>query len=78
MFLTIPTKERLAAIRGTAPGRHTYLECAPLQAQSPGLSVSANEPVRSFYLLLPVLTVVESFPGAMSLLGSKEPNELFL
>ncbi len=27
---TFPTKERLAAIRGTAHGRHTYLKCAPL------------------------------------------------
>src|SRR5262245_9038254 len=28
--LCSPTKERLAAIRGTAPGHHTDLKCAPL------------------------------------------------
>jgi hypothetical protein len=42
--LCSPTKERLAAMRGTAPGRHTDLKCAPLKAQSPGISVSRIEP----------------------------------
>src|SRR5262245_56564984 len=46
------------------------------KAQSPGISVSRIEPFREFPF--PVLPVVESFPGAMSPLGSKEPNEPFL
>src|SRR5215813_3344212 len=29
-LFNVPTKERLAAMRGTAPGRHTDLKCAPL------------------------------------------------
>ena len=47
----------------------------PSQALSPGLSVSEAEPIRRNSLL--VLNVVESFPGAKSPLGSKEPNEQF-
>src|SRR2546428_1157122 len=39
-----PTKERLAAMRGTAYGRHTYLKCALSKAPSPGISVSRVEP----------------------------------
>jgi hypothetical protein len=45
--LCSPTKERLAAMRGTAPGRHTDLKCAPLQ--SPGISVSRIEPSGVFF-----------------------------
>src|SRR5215467_3006842 len=41
--LSLPTKERLAAMRGTAPGRHTDLECAPLRHKAPGsLSHGSN------------------------------------
>src|SRR5262249_11711908 len=29
-LFNVPTKERLAAMRGTAPGRHTDLKCVPL------------------------------------------------
>jgi hypothetical protein len=38
-----PPKERLAAMRGTAPGRHTDLQCAPLRHKAPGsLSQGSN------------------------------------
>src|SRR5215510_16054971 len=41
--LSLPTKERLAAMRGTAPGRHTDFECAPLRHKAPGsLSHGSN------------------------------------
>src|SRR5262245_12491352 len=41
--LCSPTKERLAAMRGTAPGRHTDLKCAPLRHKAPGsLSQGSN------------------------------------
>ena len=57
----------------------TLTQNAPLsKAQSPGLSVSAQRTVRSCCLVLPVLSLVESCLRAMSRLGSKEPNELFL
>jgi len=68
-----PTKERLAAIRGTASCRHTYLECVLLSGTVPRALFLSHRTVRSF--CLPVLPVVESFPGAPSPLGSKEPNE---
>src|SRR5687768_14516954 len=70
-----PAQERLAAMRGTAPGRHTDFKCAPLGTKPRDLCLK-DRTVRSF--ALPVLTAVESFPGAMSPLGSKEPNELFV
>jgi len=43
-FFHFPTKERLAAIRGTALGRRTSLRCALSKAQGPGHSVSNREP----------------------------------
>ena len=75
MLFYFPTKERLAAMRGTAQDRHTYSECAPLQGTKPRDLCLKDRTFRSFSL--PVLNVVESFPGAMSPLGSKEPNEPF-
>ena len=47
----------------------------PLRYYAPG-SLSQGSNLRRFFLL--VLPVVESFPGAQSPLGSKEPIELFL
>src|SRR5258705_11034332 len=63
-------------MRGTAVCRHTDSQCAPLQGTKPRDLCLKHRTVRSFSL--PVLALVESFPGAMSPLGSKEPNELFL
>ena len=61
-------------MRGTAPGRHTDLGCAPFSGtQGPGISVLKGRTLRS--TALPVLLVVESFPGAVSPLGSWERNE---
>ena len=71
-----PTKERLAAIRGTAHGRHTDLGYVPLLGTMPRDLCLKDRTVRSCQSL-PVLHVVESFPGAPSPLGSKEPNQLF-
>ena len=64
---TAPTKERLTAMRGTAHGRHTDLS-APLCVghKTPG-SLSQGPNRSGVYL--PVLSIVESFPGAMSPLG---------
>src|SRR5437879_4559679 len=76
IFKPSPTKERLAAMRGTAVCRHTVLACAPLQGTKPRALCLKHRTVRSFSL--PVLPVVESFPGAMSPLGSKESTELFV
>src|SRR5262249_30641296 len=74
-FTSRPKRDLLLCV-----ARHravTLTRNAPLsKAQSPGISVSRIEPFREFPL--PVLPVVESFPGAMSPLGSKEPNEPFL
>jgi hypothetical protein len=70
------TKERLPAIRGTAHNRHTDLGCAPLSGTRPRDLCLKHRTFRSFSLRL--LVLVESFPGAMSPLGSKEPNELFV
>src|SRR5262245_37973322 len=70
------TKERLPAIRGTAHSRHTDLGCAPLLGTRPRDLCLKHRTFRSFSL--PLLVLVESFPGAMSPLGSKEPNELFV
>src|SRR5207344_647012 len=53
-FSSLPTQERLAAIRGTAHSRHTDLRCAPLKALCPGISVSRVEPsgdIVSWYCL---------------------------
>src|SRR6195256_81363 len=61
-------------MRGTAVCRHTVLACAPLQGTKPRALCLKHRTVRSFSL--PVLPVVESFPGAMSPLGSKESNFL--
>src|SRR5262249_38881224 len=70
-FTSRPKRDLLLCV-----ARHravTLTRNAPLsKAQSPGISVSRIEPFREFPL--PVLPVVESFPGAMSPLGSKEPN----
>ena len=75
---TSPTKERLTAMRGTAPGRHTYSKCAPLQSTKPrALCLSPTNP-QELLSCYPVLSLVESCLRAMSRLGSKEPNELFL
>src|SRR5215510_3188471 len=74
-FTSRPKRDLLLCV-----ARHravTLTRNAPFsKAQSPGISVSRIEPFREFPL--PVLPVVESFPGAMSPLGSKEPNEPFL
>src|SRR5262245_65693476 len=70
------TKERLPAIRGTAHSRHTDLGCAPLLGTRPRDLCLKHRTFRSFSL--PLLVLVESFLGAMSPLGSKEPNELFV
>src|SRR5262245_64367794 len=74
-FTSRPKRDLLLCV-----ARHravTLTRNAPLsKAQSPGISVSRIEPYRAFPL--PVLPVVESFTGAMSPLGSKEPNEPFL
>jgi hypothetical protein len=78
MFLNSLTKERLAAIRGTAHRRHTDSKCAPLSGTKPRALCLSQRTVRSLCPVLLVLPVVESFPGAMSPLGSKEPIELFL
>src|SRR6266545_3772120 len=70
---TTPTKERLPAIRGTAQGRHTDLGCAPLfWHKAPG---SLSQATNHQEFVSPVLALVESFPGAMSPLGSKESHE---
>ena len=70
---TTPTKERLPAIRGTAHGRHTDLGCAPLfWHKAPG---SLSQATNHQEFVSPVLALVESFPGAMSPLGSKESYE---
>src|SRR6266511_766276 len=70
---TTPTKERLPAIRGTAQGRHTDLGCAPLfWHKAPG---SLSQATNHQEFVSPVLALVESFPGAMSLLGLKESYE---
>ena len=72
-----PTQERLAAMRGTAPGRHTDSECAPLSGTLPralclrGRTLRRRSP-------LPVLPVVEAFPGAPSPLGSQAPKKAWL
>src|SRR5215510_14615665 len=74
-FTSRPKRDLLLCV-----ARHravTLTRNAPLsKAQSPGISVSRIEPFREFPL--PVLPVVASFPGAMSPLGSKDPNEPFL
>ena len=49
---------------------------APSKALRPGISVLKDRTFRRFSLL--VLPVVESFPGAQSPLGSKEPIEPFV
>src|SRR5918996_386798 len=42
-YFSFPTKERLAAMRGTAHGRHTDSQCAPLRHKAPGsLSQASN------------------------------------
>src|SRR6266545_8101307 len=70
---TTPTKERLPAIRGTAHGRHTDLGCVPLFShKAPG---SLSQATNHQEFVSPVLALVESFPGAMSPLGSKESYE---
>src|SRR5262244_2070196 len=74
--LCSPTKERLTAIRGTAHGRHTDLGYVPLLGTMPRDLCLKDRTVRSCQSL-PVLQVVESFPGAPSPLGSKEPYQLF-
>src|SRR4029077_16856412 len=74
--IRFPTKERLAAIRGTAHDRHTDLGYVPLLGTMPRDLCLKDRTVRSCQSL-PVLHVVESFPGAPSPLGSKEPNQLF-
>jgi hypothetical protein len=70
------TKERLAAIRGTAHGRHTDLGYVPLLGTMPRALCLKDRTIRSCQSL-PVLRVVESFPGAPSSLGSKEPESTF-
>src|SRR3990170_1166267 len=74
-FFSLPTQKRLAAIRGTARGRHTDLRCA-LSGTTPRDLCLKDRTFRSLFLL--VLAAVESFPGAQSPLGSKEPIELFV
>src|SRR6266540_4903874 len=70
---TTPTKERLPAIRGTAHGRHTDLGCVPhFSHKAPG---SLSQATNHQEFVSPVLALVESFPGAMSPLGSKESYE---
>src|SRR6266545_2758889 len=72
---TTPTKERLPAIRGTAQGRHTDLGCAPLfWHKAPG---SLSQATNHQEFVSPVLALVESFPGAMSPLGSKDSDGVF-
>ena len=77
MNLTIPDQRETACYAWHGTKSVTLTWDAPLsKAQGPGISVSRVEP--SGVLSLPVLAFVESFPGAMSPLGSKEPNEPFL
>src|SRR5688500_12564307 len=69
-FTSRPKRDLLLYV-ARHPGRRTSLQCALSKAQGPGHSVSNREP--SGVVLL-VLRNVESFPGAMSPLGSKEPT----
>jgi hypothetical protein len=59
-------------MRGTAHGRHTDLGCALSMGTKPRDLFLRHEPSG------PVLALVESFPGAMSPLRSKELYDLIL
>src|SRR5262245_57859207 len=74
--LCSPTKERLAAIRGTAHGRHTDLGYVPLLGTMPRDLCLKDRTVRSCQSL-PVLQVVESFPGHRLLLGQRSRINFF-
>src|SRR5262249_29322444 len=62
------------AWHGTRPS-HLLAMRPSLGHKAPDLCLKGRT-VRSFFL--PVLSIVESLPGAMSPPGSKEPNEPFL
>jgi hypothetical protein len=70
---TTSTKERLPAIRGTAHGPHTDLGCALSMGTRPRDLCLKGRTMKS--LSLPILALVESFPGAMSPLRSKDLYE---
>src|SRR5918994_4597639 len=58
-------------------GRHTLLRCVPLSGTLPRALCLRGRIFRESKTPR-LLCVVESFPGAQSPLGSKEPNELSL